>query len=210
MRPGHLEITDDDIRPTGEMLWRIHKTAGAYPAAWNEYRTYGPLPSMRWDPHPPPVGDHPDGMVIYASTDLRTAVAEVFQSTRRIDPYTGDPHVTTFVPRQPLRLLQMYDLERDAAWLLRHNASHSLMHGPKSTCRAWACEIVRTHDVDGLWVESTMTGRATTVLFHPSAKKLPPRPRDSAPLAAAHLMAALDDIATGLGWRFAAGGFRAP
>lgn len=161
---------------------------------------------MRWDPHPQPTGIHLGRGVLYASIDLRTAVAEVFQSTRRIDPFTGDPHVTTFIPRRPLRLLRLYS--QDAMWLLNHDASHSLMHGPKSTCRNWACGILDAHRLDGLWVQSTMTGHATTVLFEPSAPKLPLRARDSAPLTAPAIMAALDDIATSLGWRFAAPGFR--
>ena len=161
---------------------------------------------MRWDPHPQPTGIHLGRGVLYASTDLRTAVAEVFQSTRRIDPFTGDPQVTTFIARRPLRLLRLYS--EDAAWLLNHDASHSLMHGPKSTCRNWACGILDAHRLDGLWVQSTMTGQATTVLFEPSAPKLPLRARDSAPLTAPAIMAALDDIATSLGWRFAAPGFR--
>ncbi|WP_347352226.1 RES family NAD+ phosphorylase [Intrasporangium sp.] len=203
-----MTVTDGDIRPTTELLWRIHKTSGPHPSRWDEYRTHGPLTKMRWDPHPLPVGLHADCGVIYASTDLRTAVAEVFQSTKRIDPYTGDPHVTTFVPRVPLRLLELYS--DDAAWLLRHDASHSLMHGPRSTCRNWARAILEAYRIDGLWVQSTMTGRATTVLFSPSATKLPARPRATAPLTASTVLKALDDIATsfGRGWRFAAPGFR--
>lgn len=202
-----VTITDGDIRHTTELLWRIHKTAGPHPSSWNEYRTYGPLKKMRWDPHPLPVGRRPGCGVIYASTDLRTAVAEVFQSAKRIDPYTGDPYATTFIPRVPLRLLEMYS--EDAAWLLRHDASHSLMHGPRSTCRNWARAVLDARRVDGLWVQSTMTGRATTVLFGPSSMKLPAWPRDTAPLSASHLLKALDDIATSLGrgWRFAAPGF---
>lgn len=86
---------------------------------------------MRWDPHPQPTGIHLGRGVLYASIDLRTAVAEVFQSTRRIDPFTGDPHVTTFIPRRPLRLLRLYS--QDAMWLLNHDASHSLMHGDRKS-----------------------------------------------------------------------------
>lgn len=103
-------------------------------------------------------------------------------SARRSAVNFGTPHVTTFVPVRPLPLVRLYS--DDAAWLLRHGASHSLMHGPRATGRNWARAIAEVDRVDGLWVQSTMTGRATTVLFASSASKLPDEPRDSAPLSA--------------------------
>ena len=205
----HVEL--GDLRPTTELLWRIHKTGGGYPSAWNDFRATGPLPQMRWDPHPPPVGADPFYGVLYASTDFRTAVAEVFQSTKRIDAYTGEPKVSTFVPDRPLQLLELFC--DGAPWLIRHDASHSLMHGRKSTCRNWAHAIREdAPHVDGLWVESTMTGEATTVLFSPAAAALPTAARDGALLTSPLILKALEDVAASLGpsWRFVRAGYLRP
>lgn len=202
-----LSIGPEDIHHHPGPLWRIHRTAGEYPSAWNAFRTYGPLPTMRWDPHPGPVGEHPGSGVLYTATDLRTAVAEVFQTQRRIDPMGAGISATTFVPTRPLRLLAL--LAEDSPWLLRHGASHSLMAAPRDTCRAWAREIARAEPsdgqgpVDGLWTESTMTGRPMVVLFDRAATALPEAPRASALLAAPLMMAALADISASLGWEFA-------
>ncbi|CAM2930907.1 RES family NAD+ phosphorylase [Actinomyces slackii] len=205
--PVPLRIGPEDIRSYQGLLWRIHRTAGEHPSAWNSFRSFGPLPTMRWDPHPQPLGEHPGSAVLYAATDLRTAAAEVFQAQRRIDPMSAGVCATTFVPARPLRLLAL--LATDSPWLLRHGASHSLMAAPRSTCRAWARQIARAEPadgmgpLDGLWVESTMTGRPMVVLFASALPALPDAPRSSAPLAAPVMMAALADISDSLGWELA-------
>ncbi|WP_366179926.1 RES family NAD+ phosphorylase [Actinomyces timonensis] len=202
-----LSIGPEDILPYQDLLWRVHRTAGEYPSAWNGFRSYGPLTTMRWDPHPGPRGDHPGHGVLYAATDLRTAVAEFFQAQRRVDPMRAGVAATTFVPVRPLRLLAL--LAEDSSWLLRSGASHSLMAAPRGTCRAWAREIARAEPadgqgpVDGLWAESTMTGCPMVVLFERAASALPEAPRDSALLAAPVMMAALEDISASLGWELA-------
>ena len=205
--PRPLAITPEDIRLHQGLLWRIHRTAGEYPSAWNDFRSYGPLTTMRWDPHPGSVGEHPGHGVLYTATDLRTAVAEVFQTQRRVDPMGAGIAATTFAPVRPLRLLAL--LAEDSPWLLRNGASHPLMAAPRDTCRAWAREIARAEPadgqgpVDGLWAESTMTGRPMVVLFERAASALPEGPRASALLAAPVMMAALSDISASLGWEFA-------
>lgn len=75
--PGEIVGFDD-------ALWRIHRTTGAHPSTWDALRTYGPLPSTRSDPQPPPVNDHPDCAVSYTATKPHTTFYEAFQDRRAI------------------------------------------------------------------------------------------------------------------------------
>ena len=78
--PERLVTRAENITQWSGALWRIHRTGGAHPSAWNAPRTFGPLRSMRWDPHPEPVGPHPTGPgVSYCAATSDTAFAEVFQ-----------------------------------------------------------------------------------------------------------------------------------
>lgn len=100
---------------------------------------------------------------MYAGTDIATAVAEVFQATRRVDVVTGAPRLTAFTPVRDLALLDL-----TGTWPIRNGAASALMSAPRSTCRGWARAICRTWpDLDGLHTTSTMTGAATIVLFRP-------------------------------------------
>ncbi|MGO9100104.1 MAG: RES domain-containing protein, partial [Mycobacterium sp.] len=49
--PEQLIREPDDIADYTGTLWRVHRTEGEHVLPWNKLRTYGPLPSMRWDPH---------------------------------------------------------------------------------------------------------------------------------------------------------------
>ncbi|MDQ2845269.1 MAG: RES domain-containing protein, partial [Actinomycetota bacterium] len=61
----------------------------------NGFRSYGPLSSGRYDPHPPPPADQPEHGIAYAADNLTTAIAEVFQTSRRVKPAApGDLHAT--------------------------------------------------------------------------------------------------------------------
>ena len=91
--PEPLRRERGDVLTVTARLWRIHRTRGVHVIPWNALRRYGPLPSMRFDPHPPPLGEHDEG-VLYAATSLTTALAETFQTTRLIDTVQalGQPH----------------------------------------------------------------------------------------------------------------------
>lgn len=185
------------------VLWRIHRTRGAHPTAWNTYRTFGPLPSMRWDPHPEPVGDHDGHGVLYTAYDLQTAAAEVFQQGRRIDTTTAAPYATSWTPTRPLKLLSV-----DSEWPLRQGASHALMSAPRSSCRNWARAIHReaiaaSLDVDGLEVRSTLTGKPMAVLFANSSTAHPAAPAYASPLDGPMILAALHRIAGDIGYSVA-------
>lgn len=121
--PPSLTRADHDILTLQPVLWRIHRTRGEHVLPWNGFRSYGPLPSGRYDPHPPPPADQPEHGIAYAADNLTTAVAEVFQTSRRVNPVApGDLYATSWTPLRPLRLL---DLTGD--WALWNGAAHALV-----------------------------------------------------------------------------------
>lgn len=169
---------DDSVDYTGT-LWRVHRTEGEHVLAWNKLRTYGPLPSMRWDPHP---GAKPSSRaegVLYAAADVATSLAEVYHVTRVIDTRAGAPTLTAWQPQRRLRLLDL-----SGTWLLRNTASAALLAAPRSICRRWALAIYTTWpELDGLYVPSTMTGCPNIVLWNGAADSIPTMPSFSRPLS---------------------------
>lgn len=185
-----LTRQESDIRVEQPVLWRVHRTVGENVLAWSALRHWGPAVTMRFDPHPPPPRIHEDVGVTYAALDLTTAVTEVFQQQRVVDTEGGRPKATAWQPTRPLQLL---DLTED--WALRNGASHSLVSGPRSTCRTWARAIAETWpELDGLWSQSTLTGRLNVTLWAPAADSFPPHPDFSEHLASAPMWAILREI----------------
>ena len=176
-------------------LWRFHRISGVHSSRWDELREHGPIPEMRWDPHPTPRGDHPGVGVSYATPFIETAVAEKFQG-RRVVNLTGDVALTGWTPTRPLALL---GLDRD--WPVRNGASASLGAQAKSTCRAWARAIHQTWpELDGLLVTSTMTGQASVVLFSGSADSFPGYPSFTSPLDQWQASSIIVPVAKRFGW----------
>ena len=168
---------------------------GTHAAAWNQFRQFGPVSGMRWDPHPEPAGRHAGFGVCYAATDIDTAVAEVFQRTRVVDP-SADRALTSWTPVRPLRLLDL-----TAGWALRNDGAHALAAAPRPTCRAWAKAVREDFpDLDGLWTPSTLTGSPTAVMFEPARDSFPAAPAFSRPLDSAPVRQILAGIATQLGF----------
>ena len=176
--PADLAHEPGDILTVRPLLWRIHRTQGPHVLGWNQLRTFGPIPTMRYDPHPEPAGPSTEG-VLYTATSLATALAETFQATRVVDTRSFAPQLTAWTPTRDLRLLDL-----TGGWALRNGAAFSLATAPKSTCRAWARQIRATWpDLDGLWAPSTMTGDANVVLWNPAHTSLRAAPDFSRPLA---------------------------
>ncbi len=187
---GPLTRLDGDVLVEQPALWRIHRTVGEHVLPWSAMRHWGPADTMRFDPHPPPPQVHPVVGVTYTALDVATAVTETFQQQRVIDTAGGRPKATSWRPTRPLRLLNLTD-----DWALRNGALHSLASGPRSTCRTWAREIAQTWpEVDGLWSQSTLTGRTNVTLWTPAADAFPPNPDFSEYLEAAPMWAVLRQI----------------
>lgn len=185
-----LTLLDEDVLIEQPVLWRIHRTVGDHVLPWSALRHWGPNSTMRFDPHPPPATDHPDVGVTYTALDIATAVTETFQQQRIIDTASGRPKATAWRPTRPLRLLNL-----TGDWALRNGASHSLASGPRATCRAWARTIAaKWTDLDGLWSQSTLTGRTNVTLWTPATDTFPTVPEFSEYVEAAPMWAILREI----------------
>ncbi len=161
---------------TDTVLWRIHRTTGPHVAPFNTLRTFGPIRSCRFDPHPDgPATEHQGIGVLYAAGNLQTSLAEVFQITRVIDCVSGAPAASAFHLRRTVKLLDL-----TGEWPVRSGASHVINTGRRSAARAWARAFVAVWpDIDGLRHTSSMTGGSCTTLFSPAADALPGRPDHS-------------------------------
>ncbi|MBD0323561.1 MAG: RES domain-containing protein, partial [Aldersonia sp.] len=110
--PPVAQLRDIGIRneeymriPTGELWWRIHRTAGHHVLAWNAFREHGP--HLRFDPHPPPARHHDGHGVWYGASGPTVALAEAFQADRTIDRFRGHPYLTGLRFTRELRPLDI-------------------------------------------------------------------------------------------------------
>lgn len=175
-----LTLDAKDIYPYTGPLWRVHQSSGAHPAQWNTLRSFGPLVSFRWEPHPWPQQQHLGMGVSYTAQEYTTAFAEVFQSTR-IVRLTDRRILSGWRPTRPLALL---DLVPPSGWSLRNGASASLPFASRNICRGWAHAIWTElgGELDGLRVPSTITGDPMVVLFARAVSSFPIAPEFSRPL----------------------------
>lgn len=176
-----IASVDPDVVRVDGVLWRLHTPAGDYPLRWNELRTFGPLPTARFDPWLSSPQDRRTDPVTsgvgYFAFDIPTCLAEVFQVRRIVDRGAG-VQLTAFPPTRQLELL---DLRGD--WPLAIGASHLINSGPKDRCRAWAHAIRSVHSgYDGL-IYIGMAGRDCVALFAPPGDVFPALPAFSKPLA---------------------------
>jgi hypothetical protein len=120
--PEHYDLGTDEV------LWRIHRTTGPHVAPFNNLRTFGPIRSCRFDPHPDgPATEHQGIGVLYAAGTLQTSLAEVFQITRVIDCVTDAPAASAFRLRRTVKLLDL-----TGEWPVRSGASHVINTGRRS------------------------------------------------------------------------------
>ncbi|AXE39565.1 RES family NAD+ phosphorylase [Acidipropionibacterium virtanenii] len=191
-----LSLAKGDIATWTGALWRIHTVSGAHPAAWDGLRTRGPIEDNRWDPQPPPVGDHPGIGVSYTAPDPVTCISEVFFDDARIE-VSGDRVLSGWYPARALNLL---DPASDD-WTVRHGATASLTSAPRSGCRAWAAAMAAelAGRIDGLVVPSTITGDPM-VVFTGASDSFPPAPAFSRPLDHPDVLAVAVAARARLGW----------
>jgi hypothetical protein len=177
--PSELYYADEDIRIVDPVpLWRIHKTGGDFPTAWNELRWWGPGRSMRFDAHVPPPSVQDRG-VCYSALEVPTAIAEVYQQTRVINRFREGHWLTAWVPARPLYLLDL-----TGYWPIKAGASYTINTGRKDHCRKWAEAIYTAWpDIDGLLSHSSMTGADMATLFTHAADNFPAYPSFSEPLS---------------------------
>lgn len=180
--PAELIASAQHIRTYEGLLWRIYRTAGAHALRWDELRRYGPVPGMRFDPHPLPIGVHPNAGVMYTSTTADTAFAETFHSSRVIDRTTARPALVAWQATRPLELLDLTSF-----WPIQNGAAASIMMGAKAHTQAWARAIDTqlVGRIDGLFHLSSLTSDPMVTLFDRATRQnaFPRRPAFRAILA---------------------------
>lgn len=182
VRLREIGIRDDEYRTITpeETWWRIHRTEGEYVLAWNQFREHGP--HLRFDPHPPPAGQH-DGIGIWYGAHTPTvALAEAFQGDRTIDRRRGQPYLTGLQFTRPLNLIDIAATS-PAAWATRAGGTYGLSTGPHSITQRWARRIVEAFpELDGLHYNSRFAGGPCIALFGAAQTAMPQRPTLSLPL----------------------------
>jgi hypothetical protein len=158
--------------PEGTLLWRIYRQGAAHPAAWNEFRHWGPVPNARFDHHLPPPHAQARG-ILYAATLVATCFAEVFQDTRTIERSRQRPWLAGFELARTLPLLDL-----TGTWPTRAGASMAVSSGRRDRARAWSRRIYEDYaEVEGLYYPSSMGGNQPIVaLFERGRAALPARP----------------------------------
>lgn len=167
------------IRHHGDFLFRVYATAGDHPQEWGELREFGPIPGMRFDPHPSPTDDHPGFGVMYTALDHITALAEVYQEERVIDRDVRGNALVIWELTRELELLDLTDY-----WPVRNKGAAAMQMGDKENTPAWAHAIQKQFGdrVDGLYHRSSVTGHPMITLFERSRSSFPDRPDFNEPL----------------------------
>lgn len=180
----------------GTVLWRIHFTSSPHPTTWNGVRTWGPVPTSRWDPHPQPAGDYAPLGAAYLGESVDTCLGEVFQLSRFVDTDRHTPYVTAISTASDLELADL-----TGPWLTRAGASAQVAMQEKARTRAWARAIHEAWpDLDGVIAPSAMVGgRRVTALWNDRA--MPLSPEFSIPLNSPAIAADIANAARSIGFR---------
>jgi hypothetical protein len=201
--PAELALVPPRLRTlaAGDLLWRVYKRAGRYPVAWNAFRAFGPLPTARFDHHLAGSDGAPQAQrrrSYYAAAEIATCLAEVFQGTRTIDRAGEEATLVGFELARDVALLDL-----TGVWPTRAGASMALSSGPRSRTRPWSRALYEAYrDVQGLYYPSSMHAhRPAVALYERAAAALPRSPLLHRPLSDPALLADLDRIAGGLGYR---------
>lgn len=158
--------------PRGTLLHRVYFKGGEHPTAWHQLRTFGPL--SRFDHHRRDASGHPfeqeDRGVLYAATDIPTALAETFQRYRRINRARRQPWLASFRLAEPITLLDL-----TGSFCVQAGASAKLITGPFVHAQNWSQGFYDAYSIAGLYYRSSLTQQPNVVLFERGASSLPDR-----------------------------------
>jgi len=131
--------------------------------------------------------------ILYASAEIATAVAEFFQSTRRIDRSRRSPWLCGFRLVRDVTLLDL-----TGAWPTAAGASMLINSGRRSASRLWSQAIYRDYpQVEGIFYGSSMHGnRPSIALYERAIDAMPAAPEFDRPLLAPNLESGLKRMAT--------------
>lgn len=153
----------------GTKWHRIYRNGGPHPTRWHELRYYGPT-NARFDHHQ--FNDKgrshiQDRGITYLAADATTAIAEVFQITRRLERAHGSPWLVQFTLDASLYVLDLTD-----TFLVQAGGSIKLVSGTRTDAQRWSQGFYQTYeDIDGLYYASSMTNRPIMALYERSLSK---------------------------------------
>ena len=149
--------------PAAAVLHRVYRRGGPFPTLWNDFRRYGPT-AARFDHHLPDErgrGRVQERAIVYAATDIPTAIAEVFQQRRAIDRALDAPWLVSAELARELVLLDLTD-----TFALRAGGSMKLVSGPTVYAQAWSRGFHEAYpDVQGVRYPSSLTNRPVVALY---------------------------------------------
>lgn len=173
--PEELAILDPD-----DLLVRVHALGGPHPAAWNEFRRFGPTKS-RYDHHTLPrrVQDRGIAYVASGAVAFTTALAEYFQNDSGagvgpIDRHHNEPAISVFRLDGPVQLLDLA-----SGWVTRAKGNQAIRTGARGRAREWARAIYSHHGgmVSGLAFGSSVWGPGRcAALWEPAEAAFPAAP----------------------------------
>ncbi|MFJ4998525.1 RES domain-containing protein [Microbacterium sp. NPDC088619] len=161
--PATLTLdASEHLKTYDGVLWRVFATRGAHPQAWDELRHFGPVETMRFDPHPEPQQHHAKYGVMYTAGRSTTALGEVFQRRRLINRHARGSTLAAWRPTRELKLLDL-----TSNWPVVNGTTASIQMGPKRYTRTWANAIHDQlgADIDGLYHMSSIDFGPMVTLF---------------------------------------------
>lgn len=184
------------LLPAGTELWRVYFRGSRHPTTWSTFRSYGPVPTARFDHHLPPPREQERG-ICYAAIAGPICLAEVFQATRVIDRTDNAPWIVSFRLVADLHLLDLTGL-----WPTLAGGSQEINTGDRGRVQEWSRTIYAAFpDVHGLWYRSKMHGSMPSVALYERARRtLPTAPTFHTALSAPGLFDLLNDVAAQLGY----------
>ena len=171
--PDRLRATEPRLTTvaSGQLLHHIYERGGDHPTRWSAFRHYGPL--SRFDHHL--VEDHgspslQERGILYAATDVATAVAEFFQrNRRRVNRTRRQPWLVSFPLAEDVRLLDL-----TGSFCLRAGASAKLVSGPFTHAQNWSRGFCEAYpQVHGVHYLSSLTNRPTVALYERAVEASP-------------------------------------
>ena len=183
--------------PAGTQLWRVYFRRGPHSTAWNQFRSYGPVSTGRFDHHDPPPHVQ-ERAILYAAVGGPTCLAEVFQETRVVDRRRNDPWLVSFALDSPLELLDL-----TTTWPTRAGASMAINTEQRARTQRWARVIYEAYPgFHGLSYPSSMdANRPAVALFERAVSAVPVHPRFNRALAEPPLLIPIVNAAARLGYR---------
>lgn len=188
--------------PANTILHRVYRRGGDHPSLWNSFRYFGPT-AARFDHH---LRDEngsarvQDRGILYAASDIVTALAEVFQEKRTVNRRVNHPWLVSCTLGCGLTLLDLTD-----TFAVKAGGSMKLVSGPTLYAQNWSRAFYAGYpDIRGTYYLSSLTNRPVTVLYERALSLGPfaPTPRFHRALDDALLIEPLRNACKDIGYDF--------